>query len=177
MTKVVKLPQQLYQPIEGNLGLFRDGRLHWYFCRERFHAAQTHRGYRRFAFCCKASQRKHVRKFIAAIEDRLKLRKKDRLKIRDTDNDRVLFIQTGAFWSKRPARDLLTILLRAGRKYRSSVKNVLSKGRYLRSTKDAVEMFLDGHTRLRCGVGWYGWRDTFRRRNKESLKQILAKGK
>ena len=140
----------------GDLGLFySNDHLELFGCRESFHD-EYGPGNTQAKFVAELSPR-----IVKAAEHRLKLKKKQKAKFGPTDKRG--WIEVTPNWWLRDANtfSLFTILLRAGRKYRS-LRAALAKEPYLKDTATAVKSFLSGRTNFICELDNYdfeGWRE------------------
>lgn len=108
---------------------------------------------------------KTLAKFFAAIEWRMKLKPKDRLKFITYENaPLVVGVEVSAFWRfNRLRRELLTILLRAAfMQKKMDYEKIINSDAYLCNTKKALKLFISGKTKLKKQFrGRIGWFDTF----------------
>lgn len=157
----------IYAEAEGAFGYIckSNGELYieWYTCREEFYNEQKHRRRKDMLFSSKYNLR--VISFMKEVEKRLKLPKKDRLKITEMTAGRTgncLYIEISLFWMKKMhRRSLLTALLRAGTNYTGNFQNALYSVEYLSRTREAVEKFFKGYTEYNTDVCFTGWQDEF----------------
>lgn len=115
---------------------------------------------------------KRVAGFIGKFEEKLGISCRGRCKFGPISSHDGVWIEVSSFWRASCARrSLFTILLRCGRSFdtgcgtkeavEAAFKRALTTEQYSRRTKDAIEFFLKGGTRInekglfRSGRGWY----------------------
>lgn len=113
-----------------------------------------------------------VIKYIRAIERKMGLKK--RVKFQLTTCDKIVCVCPSKFWLNECRLSLFTILLRAGRKYKGSIKKCDSK-EYLAKTRPAVKRFLSGHTKyaVKSLYEFQGWVKTFKKKTPEEVERML----
>lgn len=135
----------------------------WFTCREEFARYVFNSQMRRFLLRHPEGVRENITAFISKIEDKLKLRKQDRLAIVPTTSTNTSIILVSDWWVGTGARkQLLTIFLRCGAQYNPKIDNfdgAIDSHTYARHTRKYVDYFLAGHTinKIRMGPsqGWY----------------------
>jgi hypothetical protein len=169
-----------YGPSPGHFGRLTKRKVNWHSCRETFDDKRTFP--KEFLFCFRydTSAEKtdsRVHKFMDEIQDRLKLKKKERLKFRKTDVPNVMYVRTSKFWRQKASRALLTILLRAGRQFAGNFQDAIDGENYLFRTQTALKEFLKGRTKVKKTAPFYGWVAAFQDADIERVNEVLAKGK
>jgi hypothetical protein len=151
---------EFYGIAEGSWGILsrKHKHINWYYCRDVFD--QEPLRLKEFCFWVKKENSRRVIKFIEAVQKRLKLSKRNRLKINLTNRPTVLHIRLSNWWRDRARRSLLTCLLRAGLEYDGHFWKTMGKYEYLRTTWFAVQRFFKGYTRF-ARRNFNGWQDTF----------------
>lgn len=162
----------------GSYSRVEDGKTlkgcYWVYCRETFH----HSGRMdTILFSHTANRGRNVAEFIYYFEQKLKHKKLT--EIGPTNRNRISWVKVAEFWNRNDMRrSLFTALLRAGQNFEYDVDNkekaferALWSVHYLRQTKDAVLLFLKGHT-------WYhgqrdGWYSQFART--KGAEKLLTK--
>ena len=92
---------------------------------------------------------KKLQEFIEIIENKLNLSARNKIKLFNI-KPKYCLVKISDWWKLNNFRlQFLTILLRAGTNYSKSVDYALYSQRYFKDTKLAVEMFLDGYTKVR----------------------------
>lgn len=142
----------------GNFGVINKSiinkkRIEWYHCRELFHSCfdGMFSGIfkRRKGFLFVVKHRGNTIKFIRQFEEHLNLPEEERCLFRYTDDNNVIYIMPGSFWSEQRMRmSLFTILLRASLYFKdgTSWKDALYSTYYSKNTSEAIHRFLDGYT-------------------------------
>jgi len=101
-------------------------------------------------------------KFIDLIEKKLKLTSSQKLQFKPVRPKYCLVILS-KWWNDKLRFNFLTILLRAGTRYNSNLKDpiniALFAEPYFAMTREAVELFLSGYTKLKKQYirNFYGW--------------------
>ena len=128
----------------------------FHHCRETFHRQHWSDV---VLYCVTPQEAKRVAKFIRAVENKLKI--KNKTICGPTTRENVMWIKYSKWWKQYDMRrNLLTLLMRAGRNYKGSISNVVKSNNYLRATKYAFNRFLKGHTKFKGQLnggrmGWY----------------------
>lgn len=191
--KSVKCPKfyDLYAPRDGAMGtvlvdyddssgtLVRRRMVDWHACRETFHDDNMAKQSMYWYMPTRTIVTK-VRRFIAAIEDRLRRPKSDRAEFCKTNNPKVWFIRLGRFWSTQAARELFTILLRTGTQFKTSINNCLrapGEDDYARQTYDAIQHFLAGNVRWAPTNPFHGFAGWVDEAQEDNLIRYLKKPK
>ncbi len=165
-----------YEPIAGSYGRIKKKVIEWHTCREIFLSSRAIP--ERFLFVASRDGVGGVCGFMDELQKRMKLRKRDRLKVISTNRADIVLVLPGSFWGEKVPLDLLTILLRAGRHYRRKRRfdRTLKDEEYLQETWLATERFLKGYTKFRLRP-FYGWRDTFVDMSEKEIDKALVRPK
>lgn len=134
----------------------------WFFCRERFHSRLNFDKVEYFLVYYKYKDITILEKFISEIEDKLKLKAKDRLVFVPFEENTILF-KVSNWWKKNNLRiQILSIIVRAALVYAGksySFEGIVNSEKYLHQTQKAFRKFLSGKTRYLGKVdkvdGWY----------------------
>jgi hypothetical protein len=121
-------------------------------------------------------QFKRLRVMSEQLQDKMKLSKRRRFRFdRTAERADVFYIELPGFWRKPHAFDFMTAFVRAakGRKH-DSFKDVLREGKYLKNTRHAVDLFINGRTRYKPLTYFAGWRDTFKDKSRASVRRLLV---
>jgi len=178
MPKLFKVPECFYKPKAGQYGLVGSdayAEVDWVACREEFEECGNPR---KFLFCALKGESRAIRRFLDDAQDRIKLPKRDRLKVLQTNTPTVILIKTGKFWRNEVRLSLLTCLLRVGKYYKgkNNFWDTINKFPYLAETEDAVAWFLMGNTVYQDkDFDFEGWLTTFEDISLRQLEKILKK--
>lgn len=119
-----------------------------YKCREVFHKVFTQEN-KSILFTHPIDSSKKVSDLVHLVETKLNIPTKERSKFfRTTDYANVTAIRVSPFWLNNPIkRQLLSIFLRAGRKYSAgrTIQDCLSDEKNYKECWPAIELFLDGY--------------------------------
>jgi hypothetical protein len=179
----VKIPNITYKNIQGSFGVWAPGQasVNWQGCRDRFHQESDPDAVKSFLFFHQDKVADHVIDFIKTVEEIIKLKDCDRLKISKTDNKNVLFIEMSPWWKYRVRRSLLTALLRCGQNYTERTAKAFDKALYsfyyTASTKYATQRFLEGHTgsAIKKNQQFGGWYQYFFNKQTPDIDKTLVK--
>lgn len=156
MKDIIVIPS-IYNVLDGSFGIKRNNNIiMWHTCRDVFHLYFYHE--KEFFFSCNKSNRKNVKDFFLALEDKLGITK---TVISQTNITNIIHVKPSSFWLQQDMRfSLFTILVRASPEYKGSIDDVLKKDLYLKHSLPALNLFLSGKTNY---VGWKkgGWGDVF----------------
>lgn len=183
---MINLPSYVEQGARNVLGIYRgEGRfgvvitnysdVDWYHCREQF--GEDHPRVRNYLFMTDSPT--ETKAFIEHAEAILKIPAKDCSTLSKTNKQGILHIHLGNFWNRCPARQLFTILLRAGRLYNPKAKNfweTVKKSDYIGRGWSfyAFQRFMNGHT-IYTGKNFNGWCAGFSYIGKETIDKRLVK--
>jgi hypothetical protein len=91
-----------------------------------------------------------------------KLGRKDNIYFQRTSQTRTVLVHIPKWWrAEQIRRDILTILLRAGRLFKGNVEKALHAIDYYKVTKEAFSKFFKGYTKLKTDYSYHGWVDYF----------------
>ena len=159
----------------------------WEHCRDAVHHEYHHADF----FYCAGNEENAANTiaFVRRIERKLKLKENRKAAFRSTDHPGIIHVSLSKWWSTDLRRSVFTALLRAGKNYNQNKDNwraTLMKSWYFSTTKDAINRFLEGYTRLRFlkephdyfmyDPFFEGWVDHFQHMGKEEIKESLVKG-
>jgi hypothetical protein len=178
--KTIKVTQKTAYP--NQFGAVREnGLIDWHSCRDGFRSSYT-KETEFFFFSCPTNEQNNVIAFLNRFEKQVKVRKpENKCKIHNSDVENILIIEPGPWWnSLHVRRQMLTIVLRAGRAYSAQHDNFqdcLNSSPYLSKTPGATKLFLQGNTfcnkkQMNKGSGWV---EFFAGRNGAQAAQVLVK--
>lgn len=153
----------------------------WEGCRDRFQTTSEPKGFYEFLFCHQKGTGDNVIDFIRTVEEIIKLKEEDRLDIRKTTVENVIYIKLSEWWKYRVRRSLLTALLRCGQAYEernsANFEQALFSQYYTSNTKAAIVEFLKGRTasRLKKSTGFSGWYQLFNAKKENDVRKYLVK--
>jgi hypothetical protein len=170
----VKIPALPYGNMTGSFGTMKKTGdkptgITWEGCRDRFQSTSEPVAYTEFLFYCKAGTANHVIDFIRTVEELIGLAQEDRVSLKKTSANDIIYVQFSNWWKYRVRRSLLTALLRCGQDYteRTAIRfrRALYSQYYTAATKPAVEQFiLKGRNAvkgLKKNHGFSGWHQMF----------------
>lgn len=179
----VKIPSITYKNLQGSFGVWKPGAasVNWQGCRDRFHAESNPEAVMSFLFFHQDKSANNVIDFIRTVEEIIKLKDEERLKISKTTNDSILFVEMSAWWKYRVRRSLLTALLRCGQNYTERTSAAFEKALYsfyyTASTRYACQRFLEGHTgsAIKKNQQFDGWYQYFFNKQSPDVDKALVK--
>lgn len=170
----VKIPALPYGNMTGSFGTMKKNGdkttgITWEGCRDRFQSTSEPAAYTEFLFYCKAGTANHVLDFIRTVEELIHLPQEDRVTLRTTSTNDIIYVAFSNWWKYRVRRSLLTALLRCGQEYTERTafrfRRALYSQYYTAATKPAVEQFiLKGRNAikgLKKNHGFSGWHQMF----------------
>lgn len=129
-------------------------------CRDVFHSAT--RSSLPTQKCIFRGNLRNAKKLFQQIEDRLAVPKENRAEFCRTDKTDWHAVVPHWWFEDPMRRSLFTILLRGSRE-RDSIRKI-SDFSYLKGTKTAFRLFLDGYTESDIGNSHAGWRDVLKKK-------------
>lgn len=143
---------------QGHFGTLVNGLSHWYNCREYFHSYADCLNLRDYFY-------KHHKRiesldiFIGLVENHLKIEEKTVLS--KTNFNEICHVHVSSWWIRSPMRHaFFTICLRAFLNWDENVTNwkeTILNSKYGTKTKEAVNLFLDGHTNYVGNIPGWCW--------------------
>jgi len=173
----------IYRVDGTQFGLLHKTYVSWYDCRDLFRlyfAICEHKEGFLFRVPDKGKKKalKVLRKRVAQLQKRMKLKEKDWLEVQSTARPDCVYIRLSKFWQQTHRLCFLSAFLRAAKDVkRDSLKKVLKEGKYLKNTQPAVNRFIKGHTKLKLpeGIGRFrGWNRMFRKKKRSEVAAILV---
>jgi hypothetical protein len=177
-TKTISVPK--FYPKTGSLAAISTDRKNqltinrngWQECRETFHTNNPTMDF--FLFCHEPNRTNAIAAFVHYYEKKLGHKKLS--EFGPCNLNRMTWIKPAEFWKKSSIRrGLFTILLRATAEFDLSQQNfdeALYHSKYIRSTRKALDLFLEGNTMYR-GPDGQNWCAAFERTSPSILPTIL----
>lgn len=153
-------------------------------CREQF-SEVFYKKYKYIGFYCDNLNIKLLNEFFSIIENKLKLKERDKITFFNTNFENAIIMKLSNFWVRNlTVRNFLTLFIRCGavyykKKLQSSFDEfdvALINYKLTNSIKPTIEWFLDGHVKPTYPYNrYFGAVNYFRHYNKEQLKRLLVK--
>lgn len=146
----------------------------WHHCREVIHSWTASYNSRKLMF--RTRQPGRAIAFLEQIQDKIKLKGKDRVLIQRTQHKHIVLVTISDWWWVDMRRSLLTILLRSSRTYvitKQDIWTAVEGNKYL-GNQNALKRFLRGHT-LYKGSFHKGWSSALAKKPKTTVNKLLVK--
>lgn len=157
--------------------------IYWTKCREFlqnnfYYSSRDREGFLMFVPNTKPKRAfAQVRRRLVQLQDKMGLKPHQRATVVDTERDDMVYIRLSVFWRVKHRFSFLTAFVRNAKNLsHTSLKAVLTLGRYFTETQPAVKRLVSGHFTLKTmqTKAFRGWSNVFKNKPAKAVAAMLV---